>query len=228
MPDCDVCAYMNNIHPSIGFMSFRAGLSRVGVDALKAACEHRIGPTSVLGLQLRDQFIDLLWEGCLELRKAGAPAAATTSKNQRVDSDTTRLERGDPKKQRTDETVGAPIDSVNLAVEDVEAIGPLHDEEFTANKASVAELLEEVKRLRSDNRKFAVSQQQLSERQQQLIHKQNELVEVVQRLQSQQNVSDRLLCTVYDRQRSPASRHLSQLIQEEQKNTKRQQPKVKF
>ncbi|KAG6964969.1 hypothetical protein JG687_00005673 [Phytophthora cactorum] len=109
------------------------------------------------------------------------------------------MERANPKKQKTD---NPPID-VNLTVGDIQVILSPQDEEKTASKATVAELFEEVKCLRAENRKFSESQQQLVESQQQLMHKQAELVEIVQRLQSQQDVSGRLLCTVYDRQRSP-------------------------
>ncbi|KAG3107343.1 hypothetical protein PI124_g13349 [Phytophthora idaei] len=208
-PDCEVCVYMDNIRPSCGFMSFRAGLSRVGVDALKAACEHRSGPTSVLGLQLRDQFINLLWESCLDSRKTEVPVVATVVETRRAKvvysaTDRQQVERANPKKQKTDIP---PID-VNLTVEDIQVIQLPQDEEKTASKATVAELFEEVKRLRAENRKLSESQQQLVESQQQLVHKQAELVEIVQRLQSQQDVSGRLLCTVYDRQRSPVEQTL--------------------
>ncbi|KAG6964881.1 hypothetical protein JG688_00007486 [Phytophthora aleatoria] len=155
-PDCEVCVYMDNIRPSCGFMSFRAGLSRVGVDALKAACEHRSGPTSVLGLQLRDQFINLLWESCLDSRKTEVPVVATAVETRRakvVYSATGRrqVERANPKKQKTDIP---PID-VNLTVEDIQVIQLPQDEEKTASKATVTELFEEVKRLQAENRKFS-------------------------------------------------------------------------
>ncbi|ETK74820.1 hypothetical protein L917_18170 [Phytophthora nicotianae] len=115
------------------------------------------------GLQLKDQFVNLLWEICLESRKTKWKISKSSSH---------------------------------------------HAEEETACKASVAELFQEIKRLRAENQKFAESQQQLLENQQRLMHKQVELVEIEQRLQSRQDINGRLLCTVYDRQRFPGEHAL--------------------
>ncbi|ETN17307.1 hypothetical protein PPTG_05136 [Phytophthora nicotianae INRA-310] len=139
------------------------------------------------GLQLKDQFVNLL-----------------EISTKVVNSATTQLERANRKKQKADNA----LIGVNITVEDIEVVQSLHAEEETACKASVAELLQEIKRLRAENQKFAESQQQRLENQQRLMHKQTELVEIVQRLQSRQDINGRLLCTVYDRQRFPGEHAL--------------------
>lgn len=103
----DVCGYIDTFLPSRGFIAFRSGLSRVGTDALRAACEHRSGLSSVCGLQLRDQFVDLLWESCLTATRVMTNVTFTQPVEKVVNSAPTQLERANPKKQKTG---NAPID----------------------------------------------------------------------------------------------------------------------
>ncbi|KAG7392308.1 hypothetical protein PHYPSEUDO_001412 [Phytophthora pseudosyringae] len=202
--DCDVCGYVDKFLPIHGFIAFRAGLSRVGVDALKAACQHRKGSSCSFGLQLRDQLIDTLWGSCLDATKTEPCIGKTHAVASVIVNAAPALEGTTHKKRKTG---NEPAD-VTVSLGNIHVGQQLHDEEKAEIKAFVAELSEEVKRLRSENQKLAESQQQLLENQQQLLLKQAELLEIVQRLQRQQEISDRLLCTVYDRQRSPGELQL--------------------
>ncbi|CEG46948.1 uncharacterized protein PHALS_03617 [Plasmopara halstedii] len=195
--DCDVCSYLATCKTSCGFLAFRAGLARVKINALKAACEHQIGPKSVFGMQVRDQFIDLLWESCLAAQRKQVPVVTTTIPK-RVNVTTMQLSEPSFKKKKTEM---GPVD-VTVTMGDIQVVSSPFEKETTATHLVLSNLEKEAERLRADNQRFVENFQQLVEKQEQLENKYAELALHVKRLQSQQNVYDRLVCTVYDKQQS--------------------------
>jgi hypothetical protein len=173
MAEFDVCDYVTAFDPARGFMAFRAGLLRVSTNALTDACQRRKGPGFVVGLKLRDQLVDLLWESCL----------ATSTKV--VKARHAPTEADDPSAKRKKTTSNGDV-CVEI---DEPTIAAVRDDQEIEN------LSEEVERLKRSNEMLAANHQQL-------VKKYDEMFQVVQRLQQQQDVSDRLLCMLCDRQRA--------------------------